>query len=103
MRNRLCTWLGLLLVAGVALAKDPPALPRTMPGDLRGSVQTGWLAPFVHSSRTRVGDTGLTTVRWFSADGKIVRELSGQVDGHRDFICQSDQGRCVIWGVGGDW
>src|SRR5262249_16947425 len=95
--------LAILLLSVIqALGKEPPPPPRLMPGDDMGSAEAGWLAPYVHftSVRARVK---VTTVRWFSTDGKVRREVSGTGIGlQTGFVWDSADGR-TVWGLSGDW
>lgn len=93
--------LGVLPSAGLA---GVPFLPRKLPGRTLGSTETRWLAPYVLLTSHRVGNTGVTSVRWFDADGKVVRELSGPgVDACVGFLTDYRAAESTYYGLYGDW
>ncbi|MCI0458024.1 MAG: hypothetical protein L0Z62_13755 [Gemmataceae bacterium] len=97
--------LALLTLAAVDVAgKPPPPCPVTLPGDPTNAAQTRWLAPYVLTTRVSVGESWTTSVRWFSPDGKVKRELSGpKLVAQPGFIYDYSNRPTTIHGVHGDW
>jgi hypothetical protein len=104
-------WLKLLaatLFVSFALANDgvagPPPVRRTLPGTTKGEASTRWIAPYVLAARQRVGPTGLTSVRWFDENGRVVREVAGPgVDARPEYVSDHADSRTTIHGVRSDW
>ncbi len=103
--------VGLLVAAGaIAPAKPPPGPPRTLPGALKGRVETRWLAPLVSVTRRTVGvgagagAGATTTVQWLAPNGAPVRELSGaNVDAQPGYVLVLGKAGNTVHAVNGDW
>ncbi len=92
------------LVANSSVARPPPPLRKTLPGLSQGRVESRWLAPYVLVTTERIGSNATTNVRWFSADGRVVREVSGgSVSAHPGFVSVFADGIATIHAVNGDW
>ncbi len=78
----------LLLIGLTTLrveADQPPAMWK-LPGRRIGETESLWIAPFALATRYRIGQTRVSTVRWFDDKGRIVRELTGKLEQHSDYI-----------------
>jgi hypothetical protein len=94
-------WSLFLLAAATAGPLPPP--PRNMPGDVKGRMQTRWLAPSVSLTTRSVATEQMTLVRWFTPEGKLAREVAGpDVDAHAGYIYEHGKGG-TIYAVNGDW
>src|SRR5262245_35478072 len=99
------TILTYLLPALAAVsAKPPPPPPRTMPGDVKASIQTRWLAPYVSATHRTIGAGSVLSVQWFGRDGKILRELSGPyLTAHSGYVLAYGATPNVVHAVNGSW
>lgn len=103
-RYKLSLVIALVLLLADSADAPPPPPPITLPGAVNGRVGTRWLAPYVIATTERVGSRWTTSVRWFDADGKVVRELSGpRVDAHAGYVSDYTNGVETIYAVNGDW
>ncbi len=104
MPKTMVLMLGFLLAFSVGQGKPPEPAPLTLPGEVKGEAASGWHAPFVHFQRLRVGKTAVTSVRWLSPDGKVLRERASANLGLQPGFVYDYSGRSwTIFGINGDW
>ncbi len=53
-------------------------IPQLYPGEIIGSSQSTWIAPYVSKSTIQVGDSTYSTVTWFSEGGEILKRLENK-------------------------
>jgi hypothetical protein len=75
-----------------------------MPGQVKGRVQTRWLAPDVSVTTRSIGTGSTVTVQWFTPEGKLAHDLAGaNVTAHPGYVYDYGEGKGTIHGVNGDW
>ncbi len=85
-------------------ASRPPPPIRHLPGIQIGRTRTEWLGPYVSATCELVGRSGFTSVRWFDADGKLIRDIQGQnMSTHPGFISSYRDGVSTIYAVNSEW
>jgi hypothetical protein len=102
-------WLLFTVATACALGPDGPPIPRNLPGEVLGGVQTRWLAPYVLEFSSGAGTNafrlqGARFVRWLNRDGSIRKELSGQnLTTQPGYAATYDAGVMVLHGFNEDW
>jgi hypothetical protein len=103
----LAGWLAVLLqvLSQSAAAGVPYMPPATFPGTKLGAVEGRWIAPWVYSFSSKVGEHRFErTVRWYDANGVVIKELSGlKVSDFPDFVTEWVDDRFYIHGVYSSW
>lgn len=46
-----------------------------LPGESKGKMQSGWIAPYVNASELTIGGRQISTVLWFDGTGRVVRTV----------------------------
>jgi hypothetical protein len=64
-------------------------MPNT-PGKELAESESFWLAPFTLYTKLRIGSSDETRVQWFSADGRLERELRNVEMRSRGFVSRND-------------
>jgi hypothetical protein len=103
---RLCgaAAVGLFLTVVTSIPADPPPPPLTLPGEVKGKVETRWLGPHVSVTRRSIGASRTTSVQWYDPDGKLVRSLDGpHIDDQLGYVSVHDKGTTIIHAVNGNW
>jgi hypothetical protein len=103
--------LATLLSVSTALAAGvpPPGVPfggpapraYNFPPVTRGEHRVVWLGPYTSSDWVQVGQRSQVTVRWYSPDGKVTREIV-QPGGQQMFGDYVEKSK-VLYAVNGPW
>ncbi len=94
----------VLLPINSRTAGVPPPPAQRLPGPTLGQLESYWLAPYVRVTTDRLGERSTTSVRWFDATGRVVREVSGPgVDARQGYVDEVAGGVTTIHAVNGNW
>ena len=79
-----------LLIGFVAFRAEAgqPFMEEKLPGTSIGQTESRWIAPYALATRYRVGQTHVSTVRWFDDKGRVMKELTGNLEARNDFIAE---------------
>jgi len=91
------TWLFGPVEAGV------PDLEQKLPGTTRGRAESRWIAPYALFTQYGMGETYVATVRWFDDKGHVVKELTGNLMAHPEFVMEFRPDGTVYHDVNGKW
>ncbi|UCG62454.1 MAG: hypothetical protein JSV52_03980 [Candidatus Zixiibacteriota bacterium] len=82
--------LAVLLTSVPVIAGPPPRIgvPSSYPGEIAGSSSMRWAAPYVLLEEVTIADKPTRKVTWYSKDGDILKEVSGERLQDNSYIVQ---------------
>lgn len=88
-------------VRGGTPEQSPPPQPSELPGQVRGRLDSRWVAPYVLTIGLNVGGKRGARTVWYAPDGGVVRDVLGA--GDDCVVVQGKDGASTVHGVRAGW